>query len=369
MQTSIIILVSIVAVVSIVVYVVLRYYPSLGALSSKEMYDKDNSLPNYAKGKFINPIPTSMDTSFAGFLSMLVDFLRGNPNGRPDKPLPIDSQYPLRLQAEEDATITWFGHSTLFITLNGSTLLLDPMFGRAPSPFPWIGGKRYETVLPIELENIPVIDAVLLSHDHYDHLDYGSILTIKDRVKHFFVPLGVGAHLVRWGIPLEQITELNWWEHALYEGLTLVSTPARHFSGRRPLGNDKTLWCSWVIQGESQKIFFSGDSGYAPHFKDIGERYGPFDVTMMECGQYNERWAGIHMTPEETVQAQIDVRGKLMIPIHWGAFTLAFHDWTDPAERALKAAKDKRIAISTPRIGEQVRIGSSDYPTSTWWRN
>jgi L-ascorbate metabolism protein UlaG (beta-lactamase superfamily) len=247
------------------------------------------------------------------------------------------------------------------------TLLLDPMFGRSPSPFPIFGPKRYSVKLPIEIEELPTIDAVIFSHDHYDHLDYGSIRKLKAKVKQFIVPLGVAGHLVRWGVDPKIIQEHDWWDEFTFRGLTLASTPARHFSGRGLGGRDTSLWCSWVILSEDTRIFFSGDSGYGPHFKEIGSKYGPFDLTLMECGQYNERWAGIHMMPEETVQAHLDVQGKLMIPIHWGAFTLALHSWSDPVERAVKAAKQLGSAIATPRIGETVSIGAAEYPNSTWW--
>ncbi|MDP4170893.1 MAG: MBL fold metallo-hydrolase, partial [Bacillota bacterium] len=249
------------------------------------------------------------------------------------------------------------------------TILLDPMFGTTPSPFPMIGGKRYSGKLPFELDELPEIDIVLLSHNHYDHLDYGTIKKIKHKVQRFITPLGVGSNLEKWGVESSRIEEHDWWDDFHYKGLDFVCTPARHFSGRSLLDRDATLWCSWIINGMETNIFFSGDSGYAPHFKEIGEKYGPFDVTLMECGQYDERWASIHMVPEETVQAHMDVKGKLMIPIHWAAFTLALHDWTDPVDRAVKAATERNVAISTPRIGETIVLGSSDYPTAAWWKN
>ncbi len=164
-----------------------------------------------------------------------------------------------------------------------------------------------------------------------------------------------------------KITEHDWWDEFEFEGLTLASAPARHFSGRSVGDRDTTLWCSWVIVGEQARIFFSGDSGYIPHFKEIGNKYGPFDLTLMECGQYDERWSGIHMMPEETVQAHLDVRGNVMIPIHWGAFTLALHDWTDPVERAARAARERNATLVTPRIGEVVRIGATELPSAAWW--
>jgi L-ascorbate metabolism protein UlaG (beta-lactamase superfamily) len=294
--------------------------------------------------------------------------IKGNPLSKPKGGITAVSLDPAFIQENKEAQITWFGHSAFLLKVNGLTLLLDPMFGRSPSPFPIFGPKRYSAKLPIEIDELPTIDAVIFSHDHYDHLDYGSILKLKAKVKQFIVPLGVASHLERWGVDPQIIQEHDWWDEFAFRGLTLASAPARHFSGRGLGGRDTSLWCSWVILSEQTRIFFSGDSGYGPHFKEIGNKYGPFDLTLMECGQYNERWVGIHMMPEETVQAHLDVKGQLMIPIHWGAFTLALHSWTDPVERAVKAAKQLNVAIATPQIGETVHIGAAKFPTTAWWK-
>ena len=181
------------------------------------------------------------------------------------------------------------------------------MLSAVPAPHPLLGGKRFSKELTISIEKLPQIDAVILSHDHYDHLDYESIKKLHPKVGHFFAPLGLGVHLLEWGVPEGKITELDWWGQTTFEDLTLISTPSQHFSGRGLTDRDKTLWCSWVIQSEDEKIFFSGDSGYGDHFKSIGEKYGPFDFAMMECGQYNSLWSEIHMFPEETAQAGVDV--------------------------------------------------------------
>lgn len=346
----------------------LKYYPAFGGKLSKEKRHALDRSDNFSNGKFVNQIPTSMNTGFITTLTILRDFIRGNPKGRPDSLLPVENLESLFIQENKQAKITWFGHSAFLLELDGKNLLFDPMFGPSPSPFPQFGGKRYSGDLPLNLEELPVIDAVFLSHDHYDHLDYGTIKGIKDKVKQFFVPLGVGKHLERWGVDQEKIKEHDWWSEFEFEGLTLACTPARHFSGRSLTDRNSTLWCSWVVIGKQSKVYFSGDSGYGPHFKEIGEIYGPFDYTLMECGQYDKRWSAIHMMPEETVQAHLDVKGNIMIPIHWAAFTLALHDWTDPIERVRKAAKEKGAAISTPKIGERVIIGSVEYPKSTWWK-
>ncbi|MED2935153.1 MBL fold metallo-hydrolase, partial [Bacillus wiedmannii] len=209
---------------------------------------------------------------------------------------------------------------------------------------------------------------IIISHNHYDHLNYKSIMLLKDRAKHFYVPTGVAQYLIKWGVSPSKISEHNWWDEIAFDNIKLVCAPARHFSGRSMTDRDRSLWCSWLILGQETKVFFSGDSGYAPHFKEIGDKYGPFDLTLMECGQYDLRWSAIHMLPEETVQAHIDVKGELLLPIHWGAFTLALHEWSDPIERVTKEAKRLGVKIVTPQIGESTTLKSTDYPSSDWWR-
>ncbi len=364
MITAIIVL----AIVAIAGYILVRSYPPLGGKASPTSRQRIDTSPQSKAGKFVNQIPTSMNMDFRGTVKVLVDMVRGNPQSRPQGSLETEKLSPERLRSDEGATVTWFGHSAVLLRLDGKTIFLDPMLGRAPSPVPMIGGKRYSKRLPIEIDQLPSIDAVIISHDHYDHLDYGTIRKLHGKVRRFIVPLGVAAHLERWGVDASTITEHDWWNELEYEGLKLVCAPARHFSGRNVGNRNSTLWCSWVIAGKQAKVYFSGDSGYGPHFKEIGERFGPFDLTLMECGQYDLRWANIHMLPEETVQAHLDVRGQTMIPIHWGAFTLALHAWTDPVERAAKAARERGASVATPRIGQVMRIGAKEFPAAVWWR-
>jgi L-ascorbate metabolism protein UlaG (beta-lactamase superfamily) len=209
---------------------------------------------------------------------------------------------------------------------------------------------------------------MVISHDHYDHLDYGSIQKLKGKTKLFYVPLGVGAHFREWGVKPEQIVEFNWWEEESVEGLKFVFTPARHFSGRGLTNRFSTLWGSWVIQSKNENVFFSGDSGYGVHFKKIGDKFGPFDFAMIECGQYDEKWADIHMTPEESAQAGVDLKTKVAMPIHWGAFSLALHTWTDPVERIIKTAEELNLPLITPAIGDVVHLDSTIQKTvNNWW--
>jgi L-ascorbate metabolism protein UlaG (beta-lactamase superfamily) len=360
------ILLLIVAVI-IAVFLFIIFHPVFGSNPSKETIVKYSSLEHHVNGKFVNQIPTEMETDIKSMLPVLKEFLKGNPNRQPRQPIPIK---PLQLSGQhtiQTTKVTWFGHSAFLIEMDGKRLLLDPMFGKAPSPIPWFGNKRYSKELPFDVSGLPQIDLVIFSHDHYDHLDYGTIKKLKSKVKEFVVPLGVGGHLKRWGIELDRIQECNWWEEVDAAGLLLGCTPARHFSGRSLTNRNSTLWCSWIIKGKDERIYFSGDSGYGPHFKEIGEKYGPFDLTLMECGQYHEKWDAIHMMPEETVQAHLDVRGKMLIPIHWGAFTLSLHEWTDPVERAVKAANVNNVKILTPQIGETISL-DEEHLRSSWWK-
>ncbi len=342
-------------------------YPHFGKKLTKSQRQKFTQSPNYSGGKFVNQAANE-DKILQNMFSMLRDFIKANPDRRPKIKMPMVTLDTESL-GTNSAQVTWLGHSSSILELDGKLLLLDPMLGKTPSPFPKMAtNKRYSDDIPVDLEKLALIDVVILSHDHYDHLDYNTIVKLKDKVKQFFVPLGVGAHLERWGIRQDRIQELDWWDTVDFEGITLAATPARHFSGRNLHDRDATLWCSWVIMNQSTRIFFSGDGGYGTHFNEIGAKFGPFDLTLIECGQYDERWASIHMLPEQSVQAHVDLKGKKMIPIHWGAFTLSFHSWTDPVERAIKASKAKGVQILTPRIGESVAINAMDDTTSTWWK-
>jgi len=357
----------ILVIIITVVFLVLNYYPPLGGKSSKESRERMKESPNFVDGKFRNQISTSVDINLKDTVRLLGEQLKGHPQGRPEAEIPVDAFDPKLFAESSEDQVIWFGHSTLLLKVNGVNVLLDPVFSKSASPVPLVGPKRYSSKLPAEIEDLPDIDAVIISHDHYDHLDYGSIKKLRGKVEKFIVPLGVAGHLVRWGVEPEAIVELDWWDEVPFKGLTIASTPARHSSGRGPGTDGSTLWSSWVIFSEQNRVYFSGDSGYGPHFKEIGSKYGPFDLTLMETGQYDENWAAIHMMPEETIQAHADVQGKLMIPIHWGGFTLALHSWTDPIERVTKAAQQQGASLATPRIGKTVVIGAEEYPTSTWW--
>jgi L-ascorbate metabolism protein UlaG (beta-lactamase superfamily) len=259
---------------------------------------------------------------------------------------------------------SWLGHSSILINIGGYLILTDPVFQRKVSP---IGPTRFNKELPLNVRDLPTIDVVVISHDHYDHLNKFSVQQLSDKAAIFVVPLGVGKRLEKWGIPEEKIVELNWWdEYSPQNDLKIVATPAQHFSGRGLFDRNNTLWASWVIQTPDHRIFFSGDSGYFDGFKEIGKKLGPFDVTFLECGAYNKQWSKVHMFPEQTVQAFFDLGGKVLQPIHLATFNLALHSWYEPMERLTNEAGRKKAIVSTPIMGQVVNY---EEPTSVnhWW--
>ena len=270
----------------------------------------------------------------------------------------------------EDVHFARLGHSTLLIRLGGKNWLTDPVFSKRASPVQWAGPKRFHEV-PVDIDQLPSIEGVIISHNHYDHLDHGSIQQLRDRVNHFLVPLGIGRKLQDWGVAKEKITELDWWEKKTIGSVELIATPAQHFSGRGVFDSDKTLWNSWVVKNQEHSIYFSGDTGYFPGFTEIGERYGPFDYAFMECGAYNKQWSDIHMMPEDTLQAFKDVKGKVLVPVHNGTFDLSTHAWFDPMERITALAKKDDIQVLLPVIGDTVQLSRAlrTEADDSWWRS
>ncbi|WP_350285860.1 MBL fold metallo-hydrolase [uncultured Croceitalea sp.] len=347
-----------------------NFYPSFGGDLTDASRTRYESSPNFKEGKFVNTdssIPKQF--SFSETLSLSRKFFFTKvPNGRPDSAIDVKTVDSIAIANYQGPTrLIWFGHSAFLLQIKGRNLLIDPMFGKVAAPHDLLGSSRFNTKMPIAIEKLPQIDAILISHDHYDHLDYESIKKLKAKVKHYYTPLGVGIHLEAWGIPKSQITELDWWQDIAVQDLKFICTPAQHFSGRKFDSGQSTLWSSWIIQSRDDNIFFSGDSGYAPHFKKIGDSYGPFDFAMLECGQYNKMWPEIHMFPEETVQAAVDLKTNVMMPIHWGGFKLALHSWTDPVERVSKKARELQIPLITPEIGTPIVLNSILESHNEWW--
>jgi len=346
------------------------FLPQFGQQPENKDLERIRLSPNYKKERFRTRVKIKNDMS----LSKLPTLVKQNNNRKVDKrpkgKLPIVKTFEQNLKelSIEDCRITWLGHSAIYLEMNGLKILIDPQLGKAASPLPFTV-KRFTKEVPISAEELGPIDLVLLSHDHYDHLDYKTVLKIKNKVKRWIMPLGVGSHLRKWGIDKSIISEHDWWEKIEFEGIEFTCTPNKHFSGRKTNDRNKTLWSSWAIKSSYHNIFFSSDSGYWNGFKDIGEKCGPFDFCMVECGQYNHLWRENHMFPEESLQAFIELKGKYMLPIHWGAFSLAPHDWRDPIERLLASASERNIEnITTPFIGESIKL-NKEYPKRYWWRD
>lgn len=296
----------------------------------------------------------------------IIKFLFGNDNHqRPDKGLPvIKPDLKSFKQTSDQIKVIWFGHSTFLLNLKGKMILIDPILSNYSSPIPFLI-KRFQPP-PLDLKEMPHIDTVVISHDHYDHLDRETILSFLGKDTRFMVPLGVGAHLVGWGIERNRISEFDWWDTKKVGEFEFISTPAQHFSGRSFKNRNKTLWGGWVIKYDDKSIFYSGDSGYDIHFKQVGEKYGPFDVAFIENGQYHKAWKEIHLLPEEGVQAFYDLKAKVFFPVHWGAFKLSVHPWYEPIRKVYSFSVEKKFPLVAPKIGTIVEIGES-YVQKPWW--
>ncbi len=343
--------------------------PRFGATIRGVELERLEQSEHYRQGKFQNLEEVRVWKSFSESVKGMVEFFRAGENRVPANPLPmraINSDV-FANSGGQGLNVAWLGHSTVLIEIEGRRILTDPVFSERISPVSFLGPKRFTGGLPITAEELPELDVVLISHDHYDHLDYPSILALKDKTAMFMVPLGVGSHLRKWGVAQEKIIELDWWEEHKLGSLTLVATPARHFSGRGLLDRNKTLWASWAILGANHRVFFGGDSGFFNGYGKIGEKYGPFDVTMLESGAYSKYWPDIHMMPEETAQAHLDLGGRVLLPIHWARFNLSLHSWTEPIERLLQEADVRGVRVATPEMGQTV-AARSPLPIDRWWR-
>jgi len=343
-------------------------WPPFGGSLSGERLERSQASPNYDDGEFVNalPHPPLESGDVWGYIN---EQFFGDQIRVPPSAIPISAISPAFLQAQsaQGLRAIWLGHSSVYIELDGVRLLVDPVFSDYASPFVGIGPKRSHP-LPIVLEDLPNIDAVLISHDHYDHLDMQTVRYLSSLGTHFLVPLGVGAHLDEWDVPNSQITELDWWESTIIRGVTVVCTPAQHYSSRGMFDYKETFWSSWSVVGPEHRVFYSGDSGFSNHFQSIGEQFGPFDLSVIKIGQYGPgaSWIYSHMDPEQAIEAHLAIGARRMLPVSWATFNIAFHDWDEPIRRAVKAANEEKVELVTPRVGEIV-IADEPYSSFSWW--
>jgi len=345
--------------------VTMNAYTATGRSATGARLETMKASPNWRNGRFVNSVPSEQ----VRFLESLRKWLRGANNTVPDSPLPVISltASDFDVAPESGLRITWLGHSTFLVEIDGQKVLVDPVLSKRSSPFTWAGPTRFHKT-PLSIDELPAIDAVVISHNHYDHLDHRTVQVLGERVPLYIVPLGVGALLEYWGVLPERIVERDWWDEFKLNDLTFTATPARHFSGRSFVMADRneTLWCGWAIAGREHRIYYSGDTGMFPGFAAIGERLGPFDAVLIEIGAYDQLWADLHIGPEQAIEARRTLGSGLFIPVHWGTFDLAMHAWTEPVERVLVAAERVGVPIVVPRPGESFEPANPPHLTR-WW--
>jgi len=335
-----------------------------GKLPSGKYLEQIKKSPNYNGTSFQNLSETPMKSPDISYWRMTREFLKKHPGRLPTKPIPFVKTDLTKINYNE-TTIVWFGHSSYFIRIENKNFLIDPVFSGHAGPLSFMvkafpGSNEYKAA------DMPMIDYLILTHDHYDHLDYKTIGKLKNKIGHIYCSLGVASHLKYWSFDSNKISELDWWQtEMLTDNLQLTAAPARHFSGRG-LKRNQTLWSSYILRSPKHNLYLGGDSGYDSHFKEIGNKYGPFDLAILEAGQYNNMWPLIHMMPEQTVQAAVDLNAKALLPVHWGKFTLAMHPWNDSIRRVLMKAKEINTKVVTPRIGEPLVLNEK-FTSTEWW--
>ncbi|GLU34131.1 MBL fold metallo-hydrolase [Trinickia caryophylli] len=340
---------------------------TLGVAAANRGRALSRSSPQHDGERFRNVKPRPVE-GIGKMLRIAWNVLLNKPRGTvPAGTVPVDALTRGELEAAPERSLYRLGHSTMLLKLRGQFWLTDPVFAERASPFRRFGPKRFHAP-PIALEELPPLRGVILSHDHYDHLDRDSVLALAATTGVFLAPLGVGDRLIEWGIDAAKVRQFDWWQGTEIDGLELTATPAQHFSGRSLFDGNSTLWASWVIVDDDLRLFFSGDTGYFEGFKAIGERLGPFDVTLLETGAYDAQWPYVHMQPEETVQAHIDLQGRWLVPVHNGTFDLAMHHWHEPFERVTSLSVAQSIALCTPRMGERLSL-AEPHRGERWWRN
>ena len=335
-----------------------------GKLPSGKFLEWLKQSPNYKDKGFQNLSDTPVMSKDASYWKMIKDSLKKNKNVKPPVRLP-SVKTDLKNLSGDQPVIVWFGHSSYFIRVADKNILVDPVFSGNAAPVSFMV-KAFPGSDIYKPEDMPAIDYLILTHDHYDHLDFKTIQKLKNKVGSIYCSLGISSHLKYWGIDEKKITELDWWQSKqVDEKIMLIAAPARHFSGRG-IKRGQTLWSSFILKTSAHNLYLGGDSGYDTHFKETGDKYGPFDLAILEAGQYNTMWPLIHMMPEETVLAAVDLKAKALLPVHWGKFTLAMHPWNEPVKRVMEKAKMLSLSVVTPKIGEPV-ILDSIYKGTAWW--
>ena len=341
-------------------------FSQFGAKPDRKDLDEYSRSKNWDGNKFVNLEETGMNIGFRDIPKLLYKQFFEKKSREPESDIIFRAiDFEKFLEPSKRAKFIWYGHSALLVRINDLTIFIDPMLGPNAAPISPFPVKRFTPNTLELIEQLSSIDLVLISHDHYDHLDLESIKRLQVKTKEFRVALGVKRHLLKWGIPESKIKEIDWWQNFEINNLKITFTPSRHFSGRGLNDRAKSLWGGWVLKNEEENIWFSGDGGYGSHFKEIGDRLGPFDIGFMECGQYNEKWHQIHMFPEESIKAAKEANAQKVMPVHWGAFALAQHPWKEPVELFIKQARDTNLPVSIPEPGEIFKI--EDQFISNWW--
>lgn len=335
-----------------------------GKTPSGKHLERLKQSPNYKKGAFQNLSPTPMMPADVSYWKMTKEFLRKHPDRLPSAAIPFVKTDLTKIDPGA-TTIIWFGHSSYLIRTENRNFLIDPVFSGNAAPLSFMI-KAFQGSNNYKAEDMPEIDYLILTHDHYDHLDFLTIRKLRNKICKIYCSLGISSHLKYWGVDINKITEMDWWETQIVEeNIILTAAPARHFSGRG-IKRGQTLWSSFILKTSKHNLYLGGDSGYDSHFKEIGNRYGPFDLAILEAGQYNTMWPLIHMMPEETVQAAVDLKAQALLPVHWGKFTLAMHPWKDPVTRVVAKAKELNMNVFTPKIGQSLLL-DNNFQSENWW--
>ncbi|RZK50212.1 MAG: MBL fold metallo-hydrolase [Pedobacter sp.] len=349
-------------IVILIVGIWFTMYPDFGKVDENISHKVPAHFHYFHQGKFYNILPTPMKPADISYFTMFSKMIEGNKKGTPDRELPC--QIP-NLLPSDSPKITWFGHSSYLLQVDKKNILVDPVFSARTSPFSFLGTKQFPGTDFFEPLSFPEIDVLFISHDHYDHLDYKTLLKIRNKVKNIICPIGVAKHFESWGFDKSIIKEMIWGESLnLFEKWQLTCTSSRHFSGRL-FSRNVSLWASFILKTNSHKIYIGGDSGYGPHFQEIGAQYGPFDLAIIECGQYNQMWPHIHLFPEQVLEVAKELKAEHLLPVHWGKYRLALHDWDEPMRRLENSWKPGDPILMKPYLGQSFQL-DTDFSKPHW---